>query len=485
MAKYPIKVLLDELKRPFFPLVTIDTIVTNNSDKTLRELFEERYTKAEVDKLISDLGTLQRLRGTVTTYEELLAIEDPMPGDTYILLVEGGNNAEYMYIGDKWEALGPTASYTDVYGKEDVDGMLLALKQELNTKTERDDAEVLAQAKLYAEDLFANVPAPNLDEYYKKSETDAKIDEKINAIPVNNLWHYKGHFATVEDLPSTGQPSGIQTSNHCSFSNTVTKFKTGLPTYPIETSAAGLLKLSAKYWLFEFSTHVNGPTDFGGQGFGFCTDYPEMIEIGIGHNSATGHATWLYHIKYDPNKPVYYCGYVSSYASCIGEIRMATASGIKTLTNSYNKLNTVTEEATFYKYNIYEGGQTLSHATYNHLYGNIPYLKFKAWSSLPFTIPTDSYNYVIKGGYDSASFYDYDNNIYVYTDGMTILKFAEVGCARLVCSESLAKENEIATVGEHNDLYRCNSIPKWAPVNERVASSGGTGVVINRWEGVA
>ena len=34
MAKYPIKMLLDEFKRPFFPLVTVDTIVTNNSDKT-------------------------------------------------------------------------------------------------------------------------------------------------------------------------------------------------------------------------------------------------------------------------------------------------------------------------------------------------------------------------------------------------------------------------------------------------------------------
>ena len=60
--------------------------------------------------------------------------------------------------------------------------MLLALKQEVNTKAELDDAEVLSQAKIYAEDLFANVPRPNLDDYYKKSEADAKIDEKINAI---------------------------------------------------------------------------------------------------------------------------------------------------------------------------------------------------------------------------------------------------------------------------------------------------------------
>ena len=186
MAKYPIKMLLDEFKRPFFPLVTVDTIVTNNSDKTLKELFDDRYTKAEVDKIISDLGTLQRLRGTVNSYEELLAIENPLPGDTYILLVESGINAEYMYIGDRWEMLGTTATYTDVYSKEAIDEMLLALKQEINTKSELDDAEVLSQAKIYAENLFANVPKPNLDEYYKKTEADAKIDEKLSAykIPV-------------------------------------------------------------------------------------------------------------------------------------------------------------------------------------------------------------------------------------------------------------------------------------------------------------
>lgn len=182
MAKYPIKMLLDELKRPFFPLVTIDTIVTNNSDKTLKELFEDRYTKAEVDKIISDLGTLQRLRGTINSYEELLAIENPMPGDTYILLGESGNNSEYMYIGDRWELLGPMASYTDVYSKEVMNEILSTLKQELNTKIEHDDAETLAQAKLHAESLFANIPEPNLDEYYKKNETDAKIAEEINAI---------------------------------------------------------------------------------------------------------------------------------------------------------------------------------------------------------------------------------------------------------------------------------------------------------------
>lgn len=218
MAKYPIKMLLDELKRPFFPLVTIDTIVTNNSDKTLKELFEDRYTKAEVDKIISDLGTLQRLRGTVNSYEELLAIENPMPGDTYILLVESGINAEYMYIGDRWEMLGTTATYTDVYSKEVIDQMLLALKQEINAKSELDDAEVLSQAKIYAEDLFANVPRPNLDDYYKKAEADAKIDEKINTIELpiasaNTLGVVKIGANLSIDADGTLNASESKTSN--------------------------------------------------------------------------------------------------------------------------------------------------------------------------------------------------------------------------------------------------------------------------------
>ena len=105
MNSYPIKMLLDEDKNPFFPLVTTDTIVENNTDKTAADLFNDRYTKEEVDKLFADLGTLQRLCGRVATYDDLPS--NPKNGDTYIVGDGTSNDTEYMWLGDKWEQLGP------------------------------------------------------------------------------------------------------------------------------------------------------------------------------------------------------------------------------------------------------------------------------------------------------------------------------------------------------------------------------------------
>lgn len=468
--------LLDELKRPFFPLVTIDTIVTNNSDKTLRELFEERYTKAEVDKLISDLGTLQRLRGTVTTYEELLAIEDPMPGDTYILLVEGGNNAEYMYIGDKWEALGPTASYTDVYGKEDVDEMLLALKQELNTKTERDDAEVLAQAKLYAEDLFANVPAPNLDEYYKKSETDAKIDEKINAIPVNNLWHYKGHVASAGDLPSLGQTSANLTGVTCSIDWTYFSDMLQNKTY-----YSRVTELAQGYTYYFGSS---GPSTYYHTNV-IYTNYAELID-GIYIAPTDGHTANYYvtnvvlvHVTYDANKPVY--------------IKRKYYNG------TYSKAYIAYDDGT---YGWSDGSQALqiSKSGWVTLVGSNAYvdrLISNLNKSIKFKVP--QFN-AYPSGYDSATgtctttaLHKYDTLVltqpivFNYVDGYDFLQTYSDPTVpiTIIGGETSVEENDAYTVGDYNDLYVCNNRPEWVPINKRVASSGGTGVVINRWEGVA
>ena len=102
--------LLDENRKPFFPLVTTDTIVNNNSDKTLQELFADRYTKEEVDQIIKDLGTLQRICGTLATASELP--ETANPGDTYIVTED---SSEYMYIGDRWEKLGPLLNLSPIY----------------------------------------------------------------------------------------------------------------------------------------------------------------------------------------------------------------------------------------------------------------------------------------------------------------------------------------------------------------------------------
>lgn len=73
----------------------------------------KNHTKAEIAKL----GTIQVLRGRLATYEELLAIPNPMPGDVYIIGTAEEENNEYIYAGDEWEKLGPIFDSGDVASK--------------------------------------------------------------------------------------------------------------------------------------------------------------------------------------------------------------------------------------------------------------------------------------------------------------------------------------------------------------------------------
>lgn len=120
MALYPTKVLLDKNKRPFIPFVTAESILFNNTDKSLADMLYNRYTKEEVDNIIRNLGTIQVLRGRVNTYEDLLAIENPQAGDVYIVGTSNTNNAEYIYIGTTWEELGPMVDLSNLVTIDDL-----------------------------------------------------------------------------------------------------------------------------------------------------------------------------------------------------------------------------------------------------------------------------------------------------------------------------------------------------------------------------
>lgn len=120
MALYPTKVLLDKNRRPFMPFVTAESILFNNTDKSLAEMLYDRYTKEEVDNIIMSLGTIQVLRGRVDTYEDLLAIENPQAGDVYIVGTTNTNNSEYIYVGTTWEELGPMVDLSNLVTIDDL-----------------------------------------------------------------------------------------------------------------------------------------------------------------------------------------------------------------------------------------------------------------------------------------------------------------------------------------------------------------------------
>ena len=89
------------------------------------------YTKTETDTAISDaissLGTLFRFKGRVDTINDLPAT-DNQQGDVYLVGAEGASEfAEYYWTGTFFDYMGKTTSVdlTDYYKKSEVDTLLL------------------------------------------------------------------------------------------------------------------------------------------------------------------------------------------------------------------------------------------------------------------------------------------------------------------------------------------------------------------------
>ena len=88
------------------------------------------YTKTETDtaisQAISNLGTLFRFKGRVDTVDNLPA-SDNQQGDVYLVGVEGANEfAEYYWTGTFFDYMGKTTSVdlSDYYKKSEVDNLL-------------------------------------------------------------------------------------------------------------------------------------------------------------------------------------------------------------------------------------------------------------------------------------------------------------------------------------------------------------------------
>lgn len=88
------------------------------------------YTKTETDNAISEaigsLGTLFRFKGRVDTVNDLPA-SDNQQGDVYLVGAEGANEfAEYYWTGTFFDYMGKTTSIdlADYYKKSEVDNLL-------------------------------------------------------------------------------------------------------------------------------------------------------------------------------------------------------------------------------------------------------------------------------------------------------------------------------------------------------------------------
>lgn len=179
----PIKVLLDYKKEPFVPYIPVNYILVGDGDRTAQDLFDERYTKEEVDEIIKSLGTLQRLCGRVDTKEQLP--EDPKPGDTWIVGTTGQNSSEWMYIGDQWEELGPFIDFSPYSTTEEMDAAIAkaldAAKSYTDTRITNLDNKFDVRINNLIQDVdeIVNTRLRVIDFNY---ETDRNNTEKIDII---------------------------------------------------------------------------------------------------------------------------------------------------------------------------------------------------------------------------------------------------------------------------------------------------------------
>lgn len=291
----------------------------------------------------------------------------------------------------------------------------------------------------------------DMSNYYTKSQADASAraiaDEKIAAIPVNNLLHYVGHFDSFETLPSTGQTSETPLSggtialskpnfNNFRYSDNPNKADRMLTSY----NTFKQYYESVKETYGEFFVVFTGVGSTSPDSIGFITNYPEQLFFNAyGSSYINGEIAAIY----DASKPVYLVKFNKE--------------------GSTPSISKAIEANCFLVGNEDSGYTSSGHNnSFKTLEGSISWtvlwlnttLKYKSFNNKSLSI-TKNGKTMIYSGNNTVMGYD--------TDNMPIS----------ITYESAAKENDLATVGESNILYRCTAAPTWEEWSQVPESSGG------------
>lgn len=252
-------------------------------------------------------------------------------------------------------------------------------------------------------------------------EIDNHIDEKITAIPINNLLHFKGHVNSKDDLPTAGQVSGtlISPSNsiRTEFANNIISNDTTRKE-KIENARA----INYDYYLGMWFDKVN-------YAFMLETNYPEIIDA----------------IYFAPT---------SGYSACVTmyvHINASTSKPCKV--SNINIIN-------------YEDGTSTSSNTTMSKPGWV--YKDTGWNDLFKALSMFSnigHNLKFKKNPNITS-YQYNTlelNDFFYNEGYKMLAFDENGNTSFVTTTpSDINENDVYTVGNNYDLVRGNATEqKW------------------------
>ena len=138
------------------------------------------YNKTEVDNKIIDAMTKAFiLKGTVDSTEALPASDNKI-GDLYIVTLEEGNAAEYVWTGTSWEYMGQTftVDLSGYYTSGEVDALLLTKAAAVHTHTASD---VSGLATVATSGKYSDLTGrPTIDSALSSTSTNAVQNKVIN-----------------------------------------------------------------------------------------------------------------------------------------------------------------------------------------------------------------------------------------------------------------------------------------------------------------
>lgn len=262
----------------------------------------------------------------------------------------------------------------------------------------------------------------------------SEINSIKEQVPVDKLLRNLGHYSDKGSLPSDGQESGIEGSYPRTFSTDPTISEVTIPTNTLYPYVFGVIS-SSTYYLY------------------VATEYPETIKS-LAYGSDGSYEIYFEASTEKPVAVYYQRGTGISGAYCIPDSQKDDYYVIRN--NQPDNGTEITEPCTL---TGYLGGYGQA-----KIFGNLPNkVKYKSHSYYAYARNSsgygNTYTQISDATSDSLTLAFKDN--FTYNEGMNMLKFDDSYQAYWLTNESEVETNDLATVGENNELYVVNSNGKW------------------------
>ena len=268
----------------------------------------------------------------------------------------------------------------------------------------------------------------------KVLETEGKVTALEEKVPVDKLLRNLGHYSDEGSLPSDGQESGTEGSYPRTFSTDPTISEVTIPTNTLYPYVFGVIS-SSTYYLY------------------VATEYPETIKS-LAYGSDGSYEIYFEASTEKPVAVYYQRGTGISGAYCIPDSQKDDYYVVRN--NQPDNGTEITEPCTL---TGYLGGYGQA-----KIFGNLPNkVKYKSHGYYAYARNSsgygNTYTQISDATSDSLTLAFKDN--FTYNEGMNMLKFDDSYQAYWLTNESEVETNDLATVGEYNDLYVVNSNGKW------------------------